>query len=187
MVCSPLRRAYDLDTDVCANFLTAKLPDWFGPPWHYPCGPLPADQMAQADGLAQSWKGRRCWMNPPYTNAGPFRQALWLDKARSEARAHSVLTVGLVPARTGTRSWRETIWDGAELVVFVTGRLTFEQVPWTGRYLRLRGYPGLHPEPGPAEQRSVATFSTAVVIWATRRDRFPEVRVWDPTAEAWPG
>lgn len=174
-----LHREFDFDTDVCADFLTAKRPDFFPPPWHYPCGPLQREALAQADGLSQSWLGRRNFMNPPYTNRGPNRQEAWLAKAKAEAY-RGALVVGLIPARTGTRSWARYVWDGALEIRFVIGRLSFERVPWTGEYLRLRGRAGLHPVPGPAELLSVATFSAAVVVWDGPRDVPPIVSIWDP-------
>ena len=176
----PLAREFDLDTDVCATWLTAKCPEFFVPPWHYPCGPVTHEVMVGANGLAQSWRGRRCWMNPPYTPRGPFRQARWLAKARDEAHRHRVLTVGLVPSRTGAQHWADSVWSGAREVRFVQGRIVFEEVPWTGEYVRLRGHWGLHPVPGPARKLANATFDAAVIVWHGHHKGLPKVTTWRP-------
>lgn len=76
------------------------------------------------NGLAQSWIGKRVWLNPPY---GPDL-VKWVMKAVTEP---SELTVMLVPSRTDTKWWG-LIWnfdkhrphDGCS-VRFVKGRLNF--------------------------------------------------------------
>lgn len=55
------------------------------------------------DGLAHSWAGERCYMNPPYgREIGP-----WVEKARREGE-RGALVVGLlsrrVPIRRGSMS-----------------------------------------------------------------------------------
>lgn len=71
------------------------------------------------DGLAQSWSGDRCWMNPPYGR----EIVKWVAKAHAELVENGVLTVGLLPARTDTKWWHEHV--APFTVRFVPGRLKF--------------------------------------------------------------
>ena len=179
----PLRDEFGLTTDVCAHWLTAKLPNYIAPPWHFPEGPLTRQDLANADGLSQPWGGRN-WLNPPYTAKGPFKQENWLRKAKSECHDHGRLTVALVPSRTGSRSWARHIWDGATEVRFVQGRIVFQLVGWTGEWA---GSPGRWlPVPAPAQAKANATFDAAIVIWDPRKvGRYgaltlPSVSTWRP-------
>lgn len=69
------------------------------------------------NGLTQSWKGERVWLNPPYGR----EIGKWIEKASTEP---SELTVMLIPARTDTKAWHEHIFGKAE-IRFVRGRLKF--------------------------------------------------------------
>jgi phage N-6-adenine-methyltransferase len=87
--------------------------------------PCPLDREATAgaplwgkDGLARSWRGKRVFCNPPYSDIGP-----WLAKARE-----AEVAVFLVPSRTDTRWWHEHAVNADE-VRFIRGRLTFEGAP----------------------------------------------------------
>ena len=92
--------------DVCATPENAKCERYF---------------TAEDDGLAQSWSGEVCWMNPPYGRV----IGDWMRKAYQEAQ-NSATVVCLVPARTDTAWWWDTamkVWpDG---IRFVRGRLKF--------------------------------------------------------------
>lgn len=68
------------------------------------------------NGLAQSWEGKRVWMNPPYAAAGA-----WM---RRMAQEHGYGTA-LLFARTETATWQDWIWPFASAVLFPRGRLTF--------------------------------------------------------------
>jgi phage N-6-adenine-methyltransferase len=70
------------------------------------------------DGLAQSWAGERCWMNPPYGRV----IGDWMRKAYEESQ-RSALVVCLVPARTDTAWWHDYAAKGD--VTFIRGRLKF--------------------------------------------------------------
>lgn len=75
------------------------------------------------DGLAQSWDGEVCWMNPPYGTQ--IRR--WIAKARMETEVNNTkptTVVALIPARTDTRWWHDHIEGRAE-VRFIKGRLRF--------------------------------------------------------------
>jgi phage N-6-adenine-methyltransferase len=69
------------------------------------------------DALTKTWHGL-CWMNPPYGR----QIGRWMLKARTS----DATVVCLVPARTDTRWWQESIRASAlSLVVHIAGRLTF--------------------------------------------------------------
>lgn len=71
------------------------------------------------DGLRQSWKGERVWMNPPYGR----EIGLWMAKARREAATNGATVVCLVPARTDTAWWHDCAMQGE--IRFIRGRLKF--------------------------------------------------------------
>ena len=73
----------------------------------------------ETNGLAHSWQGERCWMNPPYGR----EISHWVSKARAEAKA-GALVVGLLPVRTDAKWWHENVLGHAD-VRFVKGRLKF--------------------------------------------------------------
>lgn len=60
----------------------------------------------EADGTAQSWVGEVPWDNPPY-NVEDLSNFIF--KAMSEARAHQVTSVHLVPAKTD-QEWWHWLW-----------------------------------------------------------------------------
>jgi phage N-6-adenine-methyltransferase len=66
------------------------------------------------DGLTQPWVGPT-WCNPPYSNPRP-----WLAKLADHGDG-----IALVNAATGTRWFHDYIWDRADAVLFLKGRLTF--------------------------------------------------------------
>lgn len=57
-----VQKEFGLTLDVCATNENHKLWDWF---------------TKEDDGLAQDWKGWRCWMNPPYGR----EIGKWVEKA----------------------------------------------------------------------------------------------------------
>lgn len=103
-VFDPLRKEFDLQVDVCATKENAKLPEYFS---------------READGLTQRWAPRRCWMNAPYS-----RVAAWICKAEMEAW-RGALVVALLPARTDTAWFHNTILANGYEVRFLKGRVTF--------------------------------------------------------------
>jgi hypothetical protein len=89
-----------------------------------PCAPenRPWDTAARHytkadDGLLRPWQGR-VWCNPPFG-----REAVkWLRKLAAHRNG-----IALVPARTETRMFYETVWGpaGADAVCFLRGRPHF--------------------------------------------------------------
>lgn len=71
------------------------------------------------DGLSQSWRGERVFMNPPYGR----EVGQWVAKAYNEARK-GALVVGLVPARTDTAWWHNYV-IGKASILYLSGRLKF--------------------------------------------------------------
>lgn len=90
-----------------------------------PCAPIvrPWDTAARHfnvndDGLAQPWEGR-VWCNPPFG-----REAVkWLRRMAEHGNG-----IALIPARTETVMFYETVWARADAVLFMQGRPHFHYV-----------------------------------------------------------
>jgi hypothetical protein len=90
-----------------------------------PCSPInrPWDTAKRHytiidDGLKSPWFGR-VWMNPPYGN----QTGRWLEKMAN----HGNGTV-LIFARTETKDFFKFVWDKADAILFIKGRLAFYHV-----------------------------------------------------------
>jgi hypothetical protein len=90
-----------------------------------PCAPIvrPWDTAArhytvQDDGLSLPWEGR-VWCNPPYG----LQAAAWLRRCVLHRDA-----VALIFARTETVMFFQHVWDEADAVLFLRGRLFFHHV-----------------------------------------------------------
>lgn len=70
------------------------------------------------DGLSKEWTGR-VWLNPPYGLVA----ALWLKKLSEHGNG-----IALIFARTETRMFFEWVWNKADAVLFIEGRLFFHRV-----------------------------------------------------------
>lgn len=87
-----------------------------------PCSPIirPWDTASEHytiadDGLSRPWTGR-VWCNPPFG-----REAVkWLRKMRDHGNG-----IALIPARTETAMFYETVWGSADGVLFIKGRPHF--------------------------------------------------------------
>lgn len=95
---------FQFDLDVCATPENTKCRSFY---------------TAEADGLAQSWLGADCWMNPPYG----AEIGAWVEKAYRTAEEGGRVVCCLLPARTDTGWW----WDFCRYgeVRFLRGRLRF--------------------------------------------------------------
>lgn len=87
-----------------------------------PCG-APGHSLAEQtylpehgeDGLSLPWRGR-VWLNPPYgAEAYPF-----LERMADHGNG-----VALLFARTETRAFVRYVWERADAVLFLVGRVTF--------------------------------------------------------------
>lgn len=91
-----------------------------------PCSPghrRPWDTAAkhfsiEDNGLSQPWAGR-VWLNPPYGRDA----AHWLDRLADHGDG-----VALIFARTETDMFFRHVWDRADAVLFLRGRLHFHHV-----------------------------------------------------------
>lgn len=99
-----LDREFAFTLDVCALPHNAKCSRYFSP---------------SDDGLAQSWVGETCWMNPPFGR----EIGKWMKKAHEEC-LRGATVVALVPARVDARWWRRYCTKAAE-IRFLEGRLKF--------------------------------------------------------------
>ncbi|GJN60462.1 DNA N-6-adenine-methyltransferase [Elizabethkingia anophelis] len=70
------------------------------------------------DGLSQGWNGR-VWCNPPYGDVAK----LWLNKCANHGNA-----IALTFARTETKMFFDHVWNKADAVLFIKGRLKFYHV-----------------------------------------------------------
>jgi phage N-6-adenine-methyltransferase len=104
--------------------------------------PNVCETFYMSGGLSRPWRGL-CWMNPPYGKHEQIDQ--WMLKARIVGQHPGCTVIALVPARTGTHWWHDTV-PYASLCVFVRGRLRFH-------------LPGGEPAP------YSAGFPSALVAW----------------------
>jgi phage N-6-adenine-methyltransferase len=91
--------------DVAANNHNYKCNKWFGP---------------YEDGLKQDWSQYVCWMNPPYGR----EIGKWVEKARTESTKGAVV-VALLPARTDTLWFHNSIVSWVNYIGFIKGRVSF--------------------------------------------------------------
>lgn len=99
-----LNKEFKFNLDVCADETNYKVIPYYS---------------KLTDGLSSSWKGFRCWMNPPYGREIGY----WVKKA-SEGGAEVV--VCLLPARTDTRYFHDYIYNKSNVEIrFIKGRLKF--------------------------------------------------------------
>jgi hypothetical protein len=105
--------------------------DWITPKWLIdrlgpfdldPCAckpqpwPCAARQYTFLDnGLTKPWDGL-VWCNPPYGRSA----STWLEKLAAHGNG-----IALIFARTDTKAFFRHVWDKAQLLLFICGRLTF--------------------------------------------------------------
>lgn len=70
------------------------------------------------DGLTKEWKGK-VWCNPPYG----LQAIKWLNKLRKHNNG-----IALIFARTETKMFFTEVWNTADAVLFIKGRLFFHYV-----------------------------------------------------------
>ena len=97
-----LNKEFDFTLDPCATKENTKCEKYF---------------TKQQNGLNQNWDGERVFMNPPYGR----KIGLWMKKA-AESKA---ITVCLVPSRTDTLWWHDTVEKKAKEIRFIKGRIKF--------------------------------------------------------------
>lgn len=89
-----------------------------------PCSPVkrPWDTAKrhytiEDDGLSLEWKGS-VWLNPPYS-----KNDLWLPEMKRHGNG-----IALLFARTETKMFFNHIWNGADAILFLKGRIQFYNV-----------------------------------------------------------
>jgi len=70
------------------------------------------------DGLQKEWFGR-VYMNPPYGKG----MEVWIEKLKNHGNG-----IALIFARTETKCFFNHIWDDADAVLFVKGRIKFYNI-----------------------------------------------------------
>lgn len=73
------------------------------------------------NGLAQTWgtKNTRIWYNPPYGS----ETEKWLSKLATHGNG-----IALIFARTETKMFFEHVWNKADALLFIKGRLYFHRI-----------------------------------------------------------
>lgn len=111
------------------EWLTPKyLIDVLGPFDLDPCSPINRPWQTASthytindNGLNQLWYGS-VWCNPPYGN----ETKKWLNKCAKHKNA-----IALIFARTETKMFFDSVWDKADALFFIKGRIKFFHVDGT--------------------------------------------------------
>jgi site-specific DNA-methyltransferase (adenine-specific) len=96
---------YWFTLDPCASAVNAKLPKFY---------------TKEDDGLSKSWAGEKVFVNPPYSD---IRN--WMAKCLSEYTEHNILIECLVPNRSDTRWFHESV-AGYATILPIQGRIKFD-------------------------------------------------------------
>ncbi|MFZ7905771.1 DNA N-6-adenine-methyltransferase [Staphylococcus hominis] len=100
-----LNDEFNFTLDPCATDENAKCSKYF---------------TIEDDGLSKDWANDVVFMNPPYGRE--IKQ--WIKKAYEES-LNGATVVCLIPARTDTTYWHDFIFDKANDIRFLRGRLKF--------------------------------------------------------------
>ncbi len=103
-----LDREFVFDLDPCATDKNHKCEQYY---------------TIEQNGLAQSWAGKRVFMNPPYGRS----IGTWMAKAVKECREGRALVVALVFSRTDTDWWHRFVLKAADEIRYLQGRVRFER------------------------------------------------------------
>ena len=87
-------------------------------PIHRPWSTAKYHYTIDHDGLLQPWKGR-VWLNPPYG----LLAAKWLERLAYHGNG-----IALIFARTETKMFFEQVWNKADALLFIKGRLYFHHI-----------------------------------------------------------
>lgn len=105
-----------------------KLFDELNEEFNFTLDPCATDENAKCnkhftiedDGLSKDWSKDVVFMNPPYGR----EIKKWIKKAYEES-LNGATVVCLIPARTDTTYWHDFIFDKADDIRFLKGRLKF--------------------------------------------------------------
>jgi transcriptional regulator with XRE-family HTH domain len=127
-----------------------------------PCSPTPNGPVralvhftAEDDGLSLDWPIGAIWVNPPYARG---LTGQWTSKCRQEAENGVGPIFGLIPARTDTAWWHDSVAHHAH-VAFLRRRLAF------------------------GSSDNSAPFPSALAIWGLDEDRLAMLH--QALADAW--
>jgi len=111
--------------DVCATKENAKCERYYGPEAvHVNDDGKTVTRIGNfVDGLAEPWAPHVCWMNPPYSDPGP-----WLEKAYGESQRGATV-VGPVPNDPSTRWWVNWAMKASQIVWLIGARVQFVSPP----------------------------------------------------------
>jgi phage N-6-adenine-methyltransferase len=98
----------ELTLDAAASDTNHKAPKWF---------------TAEQNGLDQSWANEVVWVNPPFGKGGASLSSWAAKCAKERKRAKAIFL--LIPARTETRYWHDSIFPFAHRIYFIKGRFQF--------------------------------------------------------------
>lgn len=121
-----LNNEFNFTLDPCSDGTNAKCDKFF---------------TQEDDGLAQTWGGYSVFMNPPYGR----EIKNWVQKAYEESLKPNTTVVALIPSRTDTQYWHDYIFNKANEIRFIKGRLKF------------------------GDGTGTAPFPSAVVIWNSNK------------------
>lgn len=119
-IVEPLIKEFEITTDVCASKLNHKLPKYW---------------TKEDNSLNKDWIGN-CWMNPPFDR----NLSKWVKKAHNEAIINGGTKVCLIPVRSNTKWWAETMIDAE--IRFINGEVNFNDEPrglWMGMCIVIFG------------------------------------------------
>lgn len=86
--------------------------------------PCPLNDDPDRDGLGEEWAGVT-FCNPPYSQLKSSKKKLgWVDKAHHECQKGKTIVL-LIPSRTDTQWFHETILKNNYEIRFLKGRLKF--------------------------------------------------------------
>ena len=88
-------------------------------PVHRPWDTAKLHYTIEDDGLAKPWGDNRVFMNPPY---GP-ETGKWLEKLANHGNG-----IALIFARTETEIFHRWVWQRADAILFLRGRLYFHKI-----------------------------------------------------------
>jgi len=129
----------------------------FNRPW-----PTAIDHFTkQIDGLTAPWFGR-VWLNPPY---GKMTGA-WLKKLAEHGNG-----IALIFARTETKTFFEQIWNRADAILFLKGRINFCNIRGD-RYSNNGGAPSCLVAYGKKNVKTLEKSGIAGHLVKLRRPRF---------------
>lgn len=110
------------------------------------------------DGLKQSWKGYKAFMNPPYGDLPN-----WVKKAHWESQYNDTTVVGLLPVRVSPKYMRTYVWT--EYTCFLTSLSAAKALKpgEIGVYFLHKRVRFINPETG--EKTGSPYFDSMVVVW----------------------